>query len=278
MERKNLFSINIDDESVIDNEEFVLRRESAELSAKRDQLSEELTKAVQKSIKKSFLRMLPTFLGCGIGVLMGSIAFEIFESREKFPAVLGIIAGVLFVAGIVYAVINGKRAKANEDKPEAHMEELDQKFEAFNAEVKRELGVPEDAPQVDLLTYMYSPDDKTKKTVYSGDTANVFVEDSKLCFWYGEAVIGFPMDEIEALVKVNESITFGGWMPDDPHDSLKYTQYGIEKKEVEYDEQYTMKGYYSLRLTREGAPFEVLFPLFDAESILKLLDREIVEE
>jgi hypothetical protein len=278
MTRKNLFSINLDDESVIDTEAFVLRRENSALSAKREQLSEELTKTLHKTVKKSLLRLLPTLLGCGLGVLLGSVAFETFESNEVFPAILGVIAGFLFVGGIVYGVINGKKQKANEDKPDEGMEELDKKYEAFNAEVKRELGIPEDAPQVDILTYMYSPEDKTTKTVYSGDTTNVFIEDGKLCFWYGEAVIGFPMSEIEALVKVNEPITFDSWMPDAPHDSLKYAQYDIEKKEVDYDEQYTMKGYYSLRLTHEGEPFELLFPLFDAEKLLALLDREIVEE
>lgn len=278
MTRKNLFSINLDDESVIDTEAFVLRRENSALSAKREQLSEELAKTLHKTVKKSLLRLLPTLLGCGLGVLIGSVAFETFESNEVFPAILGVIAGFLFVGGIVYGVINGKKQKANEDKPDEGMEELDKKYEAFNAEVKRELGIPEDAPQVDILTYMYSPEDKTTKTVYSGDTTNVFIEDDKLCFWYGEAVIGFAMSEIEALVKVNEPITFDSWMPDDSHDSLKYAQYDIEKKEVDYDEQYTMKGYYSLRLTHEGEPFELLFPLFDAEKLLALLDREIVEE
>jgi hypothetical protein len=280
MTRKNLFSINTSSKRAvgIDNETFVLQRESTELSAKRDSLNEELANAMHKTIKKSLLRLLPAFLGCGLGVILGSVAFEIFESKEVFPAALGIVAGMLFVAGIVYGVINGKKQKENEDKPDEGMEELDDKYEAFNAEVKRELGIPEDAPQVDILTYMYSLDDKTKKTVYSGDTANVFIEDGKLCFWYGEAVVGFPMSEIEALVKVNEPITFEGWMPDDPHDSLKYAQYDIEKKEVDYDEHYTMKGYYSLRLTHEGEPFELLFPLFDAEKLLKLLDLEIVEE
>ena len=278
MTRKNIFSVNLDDESVIDNEEFVLRRENAALSAKREQLSEELSKALHKTVKKSLLRMLPTFLGCGLGVLLGSIAFEILEAKEKFPVALGIVAGVLFVAGIVYAVINGKREKANEDKPDEGMEELDKAYTTFNEQVKRELNIPEDAPQVDILTHMYSTDDKAKKTVYSGDTANVFIEDGKLCFWYGEAVVGFPMSEIEALVKVNDPITFDAWMPDDPHDSLKYAQYGIEKKEVDYEEEYTMTGYYSLRFAHEGEPFELIFPLFDAEKLLTLLDREIVEE
>ena len=280
MTRKNLFSINTSNKRAvgIDNEAFVLQRESTELSAKRDSLNEELANVMHKTIKKSLLRLLPAFLGCGLGVILGSVAFEIFESKEVLPAILGIIAGFLFVGGIVYGVIHVKKQKANENKPDESMEELDKKYKAFNAEVKRELGIPENAPQVDILTYMYSTEDKTTKNVYSGDTTNVFIENGKLCFWYGEAVIGFPMSEIEALVKVNESITFEGWMPDDPHDSLKYAQYGIEKKKVDYDEHYTMNGYYSLRLTHEGEPFELLFPLFDADALLGLLNREIVEE
>lgn len=278
MNRQNLFSINIHDTNVIDNEAFVLRRESAELSAKREKLNEELSQAFHKTIKKAILRMLPAFLACALGLILGSVAFETFQSNEVFPTILGILAGMLLVAGIVYGAINHKKQKENENKPDKDMEALDEKYEDFHTTVKSELGIPENAPQVDILTYRYSNNDQKIKSLIDMDTANVFVEDGKLCFWYGEAVIGFPMSEIEALVKVNEPITFDSWMPDDPHDSLKYAQYGIEKKKVDYDEQYTMKGYYSLRLTHEGEPFELIFPLFDAEKLLKLLDREIVEE
>ena len=86
------------------------------------------------------------------------------------------------------------------------------------------------------------------------------------------------MNEIEGLVKVNDPITFDTWLADDPHDSLKYAQYDIEKKETNYEEQYTMTGYYSLRFNHECEPFELLFPLFGAETLLKLIDREITEE
>ena len=120
--------------------------------------------------------------------------------------------------------------------------------------------------------------DKKRRFAYTNDAPTAFVEDGKLCFWYNSAVVGFPMSEIEALVKVNDSITFDSWMADDPYDGLKYAKYGITMKEVEYEEHYTMNGYYSLRFTHEGEPFELLFPLFNAEKLLALLDCEIVEE
>ena len=68
-------------------------------------------------------------------------------------------------------------------------------------------------------------------------------------------------------------------MADDPYDGLKYAKYRITMKEAnQIEEHYTMKGYYSLRFTQEGEPFELLFPLFNAEKLLALLDREIIEE
>ena len=278
MDRQNLFSININEKNVIDNEAFVLRHESAELSAQRDKLNEEFSKVFHKTIKKAILRMLPAFSCCALGLILGSVAFETFQNKEVFPIVIGIVAGMLFVAGVVYGVINRNKQKANENKPDEAMEALDKKYEAFNTTVKSELGIPENAPQIDILTYRYSNNDQENRSLIDMDTANVFVEDGKLCFWFGKAVIGFPTDAIEALVKVNAPITFVGWMSDDPHDSPKYAQYSIEKKEVDYAEYYTMNGYYSLRFAHEDEPFELLFPLFDADALLGLLNREIVEE
>lgn len=279
MMRKNIFHTNLDSEQIIDDESFVLRREAAEISAKRKDLGEQLNKAIKKSIKQSLLRTLPAYITAGVGMLLGSIAFEIFEEKEKFPAVLGIIAGILIVVGIGLAILNHKRTKAKEDEPDENLEELDNLYGDFDEEVKKDLAVPADAVEVHFFAHTYSADDKKKKkTVYDLYPCLAFIEEEKLCFWYGEAIIGFPMSEIEALVKVNEPITFDSWLSDDPHDSLKYAQYGIEKKEVDYEEEYTMTGFYSLRLTHEGDPFELIFPLFDAEKLLTLLDREIVEE
>lgn len=279
MIRKNIFRTNLDDESVIENEKFVLRRENEEIAARRKELGDQLGDALKKTIKKSLLRILPAYITAGIGILLGSIAFEMFEEQEKFPIALTVISAVLILTGIVLAILNHKKTKAEEDKPDESLEQLDKIYDDFDEEVKKDLGVPADAPEVEIFVNTYSADDKKKKkTIYELYPTIAFIENGKLCFWYGEAVVGFAMDEIEALVKVNDPITFDSWLADDPHDSLKYTQYGIEKKEVDYEEEYTMTGYYSLRFAHEGEPFELIFPLFDAEKLLKLLDREIVEE
>ena len=185
MIRKNIFHTNLDSGQIIDNESFVLRRENAEISAKRKNLGDQLSEAIKKSIKQSLLRTLPAYITAGVGMLLGTIAFEIFEKKEKFPAALGIIAGILIVVGIGLAILNHKKTKAKEDEPDENLEQLDNLYGDFDEEVKKDLGIPADAVDVQFFTHTYSANDKKeKKTVYDLYPCLAFIEEEQLCVWY----------------------------------------------------------------------------------------------
>lgn len=279
MTRENMFLIDLDDDAnEIEHPSLILRRESAALTARRDELDKEFGKALHKSIKKDVGKMLFRLLSplalLGLGGLL--LAFE--------PSLLAlkVVAIILMLTGAALLIYNCKKQKSkepNEDELDEELDSGDDTYSMFNKQVKKELHVPFDAQEVEVFTTMFSKDtDKKEKTVYTNDTPSAFIEDGKLCFWYGSSVVGFPMSEIEALVKVNNPITFDSWMADAPHDGIQYAKYDIKMKEVDYEEHYTMKGYYSLRFMHEGTPFELLFPLFNADKLLKLIDREVVEE
>lgn len=289
MERENMFRINLDDEvNAIDHQSLILRRESSTLAERRKELDKNFEKAIHKYINKGvgkmLLRLLAPLIMLVIGIIMASWSVEKLENTGTIPPLMAIIAGLLIVTSLVLLFINRKKEKAEEkeesDEPDEALESVDSAYDIFNKQVKQELRVPFDAVEVEVFTTMLSKDfDKKKRFAYTNDTPTAFVEDGKLCFWYNGAVVGFPMSEIEALVKVNDPITFDSWMADDPYDGLKYAKYGITMKEAnQIEEHYTMNGYYSLRFTHEGEPFELLFPLFNAEKLLKLIDREAVEE
>ncbi len=219
------------------------------------------------------LRKLPTLGAFLVAGVLGLIALE---SNTSHRIALIAISLVSFLVGIVLAVCNHKKEKAEAEKPNENLAQLDALYNAFDEEVKGDLGVPADAAKVGFFT---ENDDLNKQgqPIYSNYTAFAFVENETLCFWqYGEILGGIPLNEIESLVKINKPITFDNWESDDAPDSPKYAQYDIQTTE-EHGE-FTMTGYYSLRLTHEGEPFELLFPLFDAEAFLKLLNREIIEE
>ncbi len=279
MTRENMFGINLDDESLIDHEELILRRESAALTAKREELGNEFSDALKKTIKKTIWRILPPYIVVAVGMLLASLSFSLYDNKGTFSLPLTVAAAALVLAGMIWIIINRKKDKTEDSVSDELLDSTDDAYEAFNAQVKEELCIPTEAVEVEIFANMHSAHrEKRKRFAYSCDLAEAFIEDGKLCFWYGGGVIGFSMSEIESLVKVNAPITFDSWLADDPHDSLKYAKYDISVKEIDYEDIYTMMGYYSLRFTHEGAPFELLFPLYNAESLLKLLDCEMVEE
>jgi len=284
MERKNMFTINLDDDAnAIDHQSLILRRESAALAEKRKELDHQFSTELTKNIKKDIWRTIIPYFIIAIGFIAGTIAFEKYDPDGAFPIVATVIAVVMIAVGVILALVNRKKDKEEDENPEelySIMDGINSNYETFNKQVKQDLRIPFNAQAVDVFTTMHSASrDKKAAFAYTNDTPTAFVEDGKLCFWYNGAVVGFAMNEIEALVKVNAPITFDSWMADDPYDGPKYTKYGIVMKEAnQIEEHYTMKGYYSLRFTHEGEPFELLFPLFDAEKLLALLNREIVEE
>lgn len=277
MSRKNMFTINIDSDSVIDFDELVLRKESREMAQKRKALDDRLSLAMHQSIRKRLVLDIIPFIAVMIAV--ACIVASIYEylNSHSLPIIPSVLAlAFLFVASVSF-VMSLKRNKKNE--MDGGIKLVDDEYGVYNELVKKELGVPEDAKAVEIFTNMYSQNDAKLGEVYTNDTANVFEEDGKLCFHYGSAVLGFPMLEIEGVVKIDDTVTFDSWGKDIPYDRGNYMQYKIKKNKVDgYVENYSMTGYYSLRFTHFDTPFEIVIPLYDIDSILEILKTEPITE
>ncbi len=273
MQRENLFSINLDSDKVIDREELVIRRESEELSAKRAALNKQLMGSFHKSTRNTLLQLFISF----ISVMLGIVLFVFSFDNGNVHAVSLIVAIVLFAVGAI-SFIKNRNAKNSK----AHSEELDDVNDGYgslNELVRNDLCVPFDAKEIDIFTNMYSERKKDSEKTHSTDTAHVFEEDGNLCFWYGKGIISIPLSSIESLVKVDEEVKFDAWTKDAEYDSFDYSHYEIKKNAVnEYQEYYSMSGYYSLRFSHLEVPFEVIIPLYDIEPVLDILKIEPITE
>ncbi len=273
MERENLFSINLDSDKVIDREELVIRRESEELSAKRDVLNKQLMRSFHKSTRKTLLRLFIPF----ISVMLGIVFFVFSLDNGNLHTASLIVAIVLFAVGAI-SFIKNRNAKNSK----AHSEELDDVNDGYgslNELVRNELCVPFDAKEIDIFTCMYSEKKKDNDKIHSTNTAHVFEENGKLCFWYGKVILAIPLSSIEAIVKVDEEVKFDAWTKDSEYDSFDYSHYEIKKNAVnEYQEYYSMLGYYSLRFSYDDMPFEVIIPIYDIEPVLDILKVEPITE
>ncbi len=270
--------VNIDNEdAVIDRKELILRRENALIKADREALNEKLGKAVMKSaFGTAGVMMVLSAL-----FLMGGFCFGLITAvnylRDKIfsPVMLGITVGALILGG-AFALIRKKLEKKNEEN--SPIDALDESFARINEISRRDLGVPDDANRVQLFGYFYD-EDNAPSGAYDVDEVGVFVENGTLCLHHVDIIIGIPIDSIEGIVKLGDTVTFKDWLLDAPYDSEEYSRYGIEKKQVdEFTEEYSMQGYYSIRFTVEGDPLEMLVPLYSAEPLFELLGLEAVEE
>lgn len=278
MERANLFSVDVDkDDGIIDHDMFILRRESAVVRAERRRLKEQLSKSLLKSviggasISNLFAILLLLMALCSL--VIGLITY--FESGT-FSVPVGIMAGVGFVlAGVCFVIKTVLKKKGGADTV---IDQLNDEYGELNKISERELGIPSDAKPVELFQYWH--DEKGKYgDRYVNDTLSVFEERGNLCLYFGSAVIAVPIDSIEAVVKVRDKIFLSDWMKDEPDDGEEYRQYNIVRHRVdEYDENYSIDGYYSIRFTRDEITYEIIVPLYEIEPFLEILKLPVTEE
>ena len=274
MSRKNLFDINMESERVIDHEEFILRRENAELAAKRKELNEHLGKDIMRSVKKNVFSSLLPIISLFFAMILCAIAFRADKGIAYIPFAL---AGVFIVVAAVLHFRNKKKEKSEEK--DSLFDDIDNEYGALNKLVRKDLDIPDEAVEIEIFTNMYSDDDEELVKVYTNDTASVFEEQGKLCFLYGSVVIGFDLSELESVVRVEDEIVFESWCKDVPYDRGSYMQYKIKQNKInEYEENYSMIGYYSLRFTHLDTSFEVVVPLYDIDPLLDIIRIKPIEE
>lgn len=280
MQRENLFMVNIgidQEDALIDREELILRRENPTIRADRAALDEKLGKAIMKNAfgAAGAMMILSTLF------LMGGLCFGLMTAvnylRDKIfsPLLLGVAVGALILGG-VFALIRKKLDKKNEEN--SPLDAFDDSYARINEISRRDLGVPDGVKTVQIFGYFY--DEKNVPSgAYDVDEVGVFVEAGKLCLHHADVVIGIPLESIEGIVKCGETVTFKDWMCDEDGNEDGYLRYGIEKKQIdEFNDEYSMQGYYSLRFCVDGEPMELIVPLYSAEPLLELLGLEVTEE
>jgi len=269
MSRKNVFSINLDSDKVIDFDTFIRRQESENLAKWREEMQNTRLSYMNKNLKYS-----------AILYVAGLVGFVILRFAAKFAGfyatTMVILAVLLLASTVVSAVWLRKHSKKKEKEAQKRFEE---EYASYEDIVKNELRIPKDAKKVEVFTYMYSKEGGTFPKEYAIDTATVFEEEGHLCFRYDGVVLGFPLSELEGVAKVNKTIFFNVWERDESFDSESFLPYHIQEiEDSEHGCYYSMQGYYSVRLTRDGTPYEIIIPPYDMDPILEILKVEPTAE
>lgn len=188
-----------------------------------------------------------------------------------------------FVVISVIDVVRSKRyAKENGIENLSELEEygdiheVDEEAEAAEAaRVKSELGIPDNAIDMDFLSFFYRESDDGPVPYKSFDfmTMEMFVynDDEFLHIADYSNVYSIPKSDIKSFEKIEKSVLVLGWSKEENFDSDAYAPYKMTETEEGY---ISLPYYYSIAINTDGENFLLTIPPYEAEKLSDMLKLE----
>lgn len=222
-------------------------------------------------------------IALGIWVSSGTKLTELMKTSIYIP----ILMLVGFLGFSVISVIDIMKSKKfakehgieniSELEEYAEIHELDEEAEAAEAaRVKAELGIPEDALDMDFLSFFYREGDSGPFPIKPFDfmTMEMFAysDGEHLHIADYNNVYSIEKASIKGIEKTEKETTLLGWSKEESFDSEKYAEFEIK----ENDEGFiVIPCYYSVRIDADGEEYELLIPPYEADALAKLAGIEI---
>ena len=263
MERKNMFTLNLDGETdAYECGDLLLRQIDARMQAEEKELNDHYHKVFMGSVKSTVYSLIAVpFL-----VILGLILRVIPALQPYKTGIIGGIGIVIMAIIAMNVILNKKLRKKSTD---AARDQVDR----FYDRCARALHVPEKAPRVDIFAYLYEEKEGARKNYYASgaylaEFSHVFEEHGNLCLYSATRVYAVPIASVEEFVRVDETIRFASWDKETPPNEGKYAPYNIVSCE---NDEYSMNDYYRIRFTHEGTPYELLIASYDIEPFLEII-------
>ncbi|MBQ9806892.1 MAG: hypothetical protein IJW49_10370 [Clostridia bacterium] len=149
-------------------------------------------------------------------------------------------------------------------------------IEQATDEIYRDLQVPQDAIDADILTFHY----KIKKgnpvakavgftTEYVNTEVKMFVKDGCFCIADNEHRYDFPLESFKRIRIVKKRITMPFWNKETDFDQEPYKRYNITANNMG---MLLIKPYYVLELEHDGEAYGIYFPPYERPAFERLLN------
>lgn len=233
-----------------------------------DELQDKAEALEQKSKLPLGWRILRMICGFAAAVLIvgilraaADVGLEQAYANAAWLIWLGVACAVAYV---VLTVWGNKRYKKVIDSDEVLL--LEAQAEARDNAAYSELGVPENAPCVDVFGFQYK--EKNGKVAVMGSgvfefvniCARMYVKEGELCIADTESVYAFPLDSLRGIQTVKKRTSFIGWHKELPptHESFKPYRLAVNQYEA-----VMCKPYYILEAEVRGQVWGVYFPCYE---------------
>ena len=257
----------------INGKEFVVQETSKALYEAFDKSTDDVGGFHKKATMPLWFRIIHRLIGLGALIVSTSIVKIVLNNDgiETFVKVvkempwfvlLGVACWAVF--GIM-ALIGRKKVKEIAESDEYNHSQS--KAESLSNTIYAELGVPPQAPFVDILSFQYKikdgeikPQGKEFKTVpFINIAFRIHSDSENLYLTEMENKYAFSFSEIKGIKIIKERGLVQAWNKEEEFNKGEYKQYKIIKN----DYGYYFKHYCILELEHNGESWQIYFPDYD---------------
>ena len=253
--------------------EFITRTASKQKVEEFENKQEELEQTIKKSQLPLWIRIVKYILG--VFFLINSIACiraGLSTALKNAPilVIVGAVCGILWVILQIISKVKEKKVLENENA-EQQSEEIDRDFKLIH----KELDVPENAAEIDVLIFKYKLKNGEirphtsgfQTTAYVNLTVKIYETLNELHIADLENVYSFDKSELRAISTVNKRIAVPLWNKEEEPTKGIYKPYKMTVNNVG---DVFLKPYHILEIERNNQLFGLYFPCYELETVEKL--------
>lgn len=263
---------------IANGEEFLVAEPSDAMAQALENSAEGLDTTIEKARAPMAMRVAQ-WIGGAVGTFSVIVIIRLIGKGVTLGEIFRNQPWLLLGAGVGLALWSVLKFMGN--KRERRVFESDEGTQSVSrlqttvSSVFREMGVPEDAPEVDVLSFYYKEKEGEIKVcekpmqLYSHTNCGlkIFTDSDHLYLAHTEGKFAFPLKSLQAIRRVDKKVRATGWNKEEAPNQGIYQSYKLTT------DQYGCvhsKPHYLLEFVHGGETWGVYFPCYELPVFEKL--------
>lgn len=187
-----------------------------------------------------------------------------------------LIAAISFILSLILAFYLRNKAKKITESEE-YRYTLNQ-FEEISFQIFDELGVPKDAPFVDVLSFKYKLTNgkinQTSMDIVYNYTFKIYADQEYLYLADLDKKYAIPLSSLKSIIETKNTITLPNWNKDNPPTSKEFNKYGVRSEMG----QTAIKSYCTLEFQINDEIWKMIFPNYEINTFEALTHLSVSKE
>lgn len=262
-------------------EEFLIQKPDEYLYAEYDRVVNSVFTDIKKSLKLPLFLKVVQFISLTVGACIFSMLFEYFVSDEnaKFETSDILLIFIMIICVVIFVVLNfiikalNKREDASEEQ---HLQS--KKVQGAYQQLLNNLGVPQDALNIDILSFNYKNEKDMIKIDKCGMSVpmfynmefHIFKDNKNFYLAIDSGKYAFKLSSIKTIHKTEHKNALFLWNKNVSYNKGKYKQYKMKEDKMG---NIRCKAYYILEIEENGELYGIYFPEYELETVKTIIEN-----